>query len=569
MNAEQTAAATSTAPHIVVAAGAGAGKTRTLIARIHHLIASGIKPADIAVITYTNAAANEIVRRLNNRPVTMADLAGPQDASVRPVYRLGYCGTLHGFMLRLLRQLGNKIGLPRDLSVVSEAQRLEILSDVVLEMGWKGSEKAAAEAIKVNPLLNRAGKPPGLPKAMLLAASYHRRMLENGLLDFDSILAYGRTVLDFAEPMVAPLGKHLLVDEFQDASDADDAIYEALPIANKFFVGDPDQSIYGFRGGNPQNFMRRAAMPGTALFYLEKNFRCGVQICAAANLLILNNRDRLPKHTTPVAVHDSSCVKLVAAKDEAAELAGLTQALASMDGLSSGAGVAVLCRTNAQARRIADHLTGCGIPVAQKAARQDPPDWPLVRQYIALLCNPDNDLLAYQWLKGVGGEDAAKAAQRKALAKLTTINRAGQYWTTPTLAALPDALAKQSGGWREAIERVRACMAELPEGSGIAELALALAQDDPRGEETGSGVVVTTLHSAKGREWDVVFLPGWFECNVPLKNNDEAEERRLAFVGVTRAKQSLIVSYPKEVCSPWTGEVEQTTPSRFIKEAGL
>jgi len=550
MNAEQTAAATSQSAHIVVAAGPGAGKTRTLVARIHHLIASGVKPADIVVITYTNAAAAEIVKRLNGLP----------DATNRPVHRVGYCGTLHGFLLRQLRQFGSKIGLPHDLSVVSETQRLDILADVVLEMGWKGSEKAAEEAIKVNPLLNRKG-PPGLPKAMLLAASYHRRMLENGLLDFDSILAYGRVVLDFA-PSVA---KHLLVDEFQDASDADDDIYSALQIANKFFVGDPDQSIYGFRGGNPRNFLRRSAMPGTSLFYLEKNFRCGVEICRAANLLIRHNRDRLPKATVPVEVHDSSCVTVVATKDEACELAGMTQAIAS----SPSRDMAVLCRTNAQVKRIADHLAGNNIPVARKAERGDPPDWQLIRQYIALLCNPDNDLLAYQWLKSVAGLDAAKAAKRRALERLTTINRAGQYWTTPTLATLPDALAKQSGGWREGIERVRQCIAELPEGSTLPELALALAQEDSRGDEVGEGVTVTTLHSAKGREWDVVFLPGWVEGMVPSKRGDEAEERRLAFVGITRARHSLVVSWPKEVTDPWTHATEDAVPSRFIAEAGL
>lgn len=561
MNAEQTAAATSKAEHIVVAAGPGAGKTRTLVARIHHLIAEGVRPGDIVVITYTNAAAAEICKRVAAyAPPTAVLNVERMTLGVR----LGYCGTLHGFMLRMLRQFGSKIGLPSELAVVSEQQRLDILADVVLEMGWKGSEKAAEEAIKVNPLLNRNGKPPGLPKAMLLAASYHRRMLENGLLDFDSILAYGRVVLDYA-PSVA---RHLLVDEFQDASDADDDIYTALRITNKFFVGDPDQSIYGFRGGNPANFIRRSATPGTSLFYLEKNFRCGVEICAAANRLILHNPARLPKQTLPVEVHDSSCVKVAACKDEASELAVLSQAIMDIDGGLSD--VAVLCRTNALVKRIADHLEGLGVPVARKTERNAPPDWQLIRQYIALLCNPDNDLLAYQWLKNVAGLDAAKAAKRRALEKLTTINRAGQYWTaTTTLANLPDALAKQSGGWREGIERVRQCIAELPEGSGLPELALALAQDDSRSDEVGQGVTVTTLHSAKGREWDVVFLPGWVEGMVPSKRGDEAEERRLAFVGITRARHSLVISWPKEATDPWTGAVADTERSRFVKEAGL
>lgn len=541
MNPEQKAAASSGAAHIVVAAGPGAGKTKTLVARVNHLLASGTRPRDIVVITYTNAAAAEIVKRLDGATI-------------------GFCGTLHGFMLRQLRQFGCYIGLPPELSVVSEQQREEILAEVVAEIGFKGSAKSALEAIKCNPLLNRKG-PPGLPKLMLLAASYHRRMLENGLLDFDSILQYGRAVLD-AAPSVAT---HLLVDEFQDASDADDDIYSALRIANKFFVGDPDQAIYGFRGGNPANFMRRSAMPGTSLFYLEKNYRCGVQICAAANRLILHNKDRLPKQTVPLHIHDSSTVETMRCKDEAAELARLTQAIMGEPSLN----VAVLCRTNALATRIAAHLEGCGVPVARKAARNDPMDWPAVRQYIALLCNPDNDLLAYAWLKMVAGEDFAKAARQRALAALTTINRSGDYWHTPTLDGLPDALAAQTGGWQEEIDRVKRAIADLPAGSTLPDLALALAAGDNTNDEVGEGVTVTTLHSAKGREWDSVYLPGWVKNLMPSKRGDEAEERRLAFVGITRARQRLVILWPAEVRDPWTYADSETEPSCFMAEAGF
>lgn len=544
-NTQQELAAISTASNIIVVAGPGSGKTSTLVARVAHLIDRRVNPKEIIVITYTNAAAAEINRRV---------------ADKWPHAGVGYCGTLHGFLLRLIRQHGVKLGMPAELAVISDTQRGEILDDVAVEVGWKGSRKAALEAIATNPLLNR--KATMLPKAGLLAAAYHRRMLENGLLDFDAILQYGRAVLDFCPPV----GKHLLVDEFQDASDADDEIYSALPVANRFMVGDPDQSIFGWRGGNPANFRRRAAKPDASVFYLETNYRCGVAVCEAANRLIRNNPDRLPKQTVPVEIHDNSMVVVVSFKDEAKMLAALTQDIASHPEEADGA---VLVRTNAQAKVIADHLEGCGIKVARRSERAEPLDWQAIRQYIALLCAPDNDVLAYAWLKRCGGEDMAKAARRRALDTLTTINRAEApegRWQTPSLADLPDALAEQSGGWREGIDLVKAAIAELPKDSTIADLALALAQKDGQHEEVGRGIVVATMHAAKGREWHSVWLPGWVEGAFPNPRAPLDEERRLAFVAVTRAKQRCVLLVPQSVRDPWTDQVSDAEPSQFIAE---
>lgn len=222
MNPSQLAAVNSDAVSILVIAGAGSGKTTTLIERIKRLIGQGIAPSGLICITFTNEAAKELKRRL------------PAGAE------LGFCGTLHGYMLQLIQTHHKLLKLAPKLTVLDQEQSATLLAQSVSELRFKGSMKSVEAEISQGPFRAPGGGAPG--QACIVAMHYHQKMRMGGLIDFDTILHYGaRLAAILREVPAAPLGTHLFVDEFQDSGALDYEIYRALPIPNKFFVGDPDQ----------------------------------------------------------------------------------------------------------------------------------------------------------------------------------------------------------------------------------------------------------------------------------------------------------------------------------------
>lgn len=552
-------AATTLAPKVLCIAGAGSGKTRTLVERIRNALAAGADPNKVVVITFTNAAARELEGRLRS---------GEQVAP------LGYCGTLHGYALRFIKQAGEAIGYGRTLSVITQEQSEQIIEAVVAELKWRGTNDEVDAALKLGAYVTRRNSNRrSLTKGEVVAQAYFRRLREGQMLDFDGILHAGLELLAMHGKQPDPLPTHLFVDEYQDSGDLDAEFYELVGATHKFVVGDPDQSIYGFRGGNVGNIVA-LARPGSGfeVHVLEENFRCGSAICDAAQRLVECNTGRPDKRT----VSATGSVGQVGAGDYDNAM-GERSGVAAMVGEALNSGIpaselAVLCRTNKLAKDFAMAFEAAGIQVATRRRAEKPNDWHRVTAFVSLLANPDNDTLALFHVEHSQGRVERMAAQMAALEAMQSVNEAVLHLPYDTKPGDVAAMASRSGvGGREALDELERVVASLPANAGLGDLAFALRREEFTEPEIGCGVTVTTMHAAKGREWGCVWLPGFEQgiCPQARKDTNLEEERRLAYVAFTRAKQRLTLSYCRERLNPWTKKPEACEPSQFIGEAGL
>jgi DNA helicase-2/ATP-dependent DNA helicase PcrA len=573
LNQEQHLAVESTAYRILVLAGPGSGKTMTLIARILKLIERGAKPDDIVCITYTRSAAAEIQKRLGE----LITVQTPPAEQPEPM-RLGFAGTLHAFAFNMLSKHGTLIGLPPRLSVADDEQRESLVESIAAEMGIKIGVK------NVIPLLARGdlidGQPGHKSKAELVASVYHSTLKSAGLLDFDSMLFYFLKLLRTITIKIERPFEHLLVDEIQDSSDADMWIYHAMNCRTKFLVGDADQAIYSFRGGNVVNAMNVSHDPGWSTYTLQNNHRCKSVIANAAQVLIEHNAQRYPKITT--AIDSGGSVVVERFDDPAGEMAFIANEL-SADHHShakvarNGNGTcAVLCRTNAIAKQIGTYLKSLGIGVAEKKEVVVPKDWRKAKLLLSVLANPNSDFVVHQFLIASEGRKRADIIKLKAAGQMKSIN---DTLNNPFEMTLDSAVLEEWKISMESRQRIRDASSSLSCIMGewtIPELILFINSQEDVAKEIGDGVHVGTIHASKGREFSTVYLAGFEDEVIPGKKcgDDPSEERRLAFVGVTRAKQRLVITWCKgrpqnrgPKLEP--GPMEPRTPSRFIAEMGL
>lgn len=550
MNAtsDQLAAVTSTAPLTFVVAGPGSGKTRTLIWRIEHLLREDVSPATIVAITFTNAAAREIEHRLAN--------GGNHD-------RLGFVGTLHSFMLKLLRAHHALVNYGPHIGVLTEEEGTELIDQIVADQKYNGTVSDLTNAI--------AAGPPSLgtrlTKAQLTAAAFYQTLRRSNLMTFDSILIYGEFLLRAMRPTILSKDQswqfsHYLIDEAQDSSAMDMRIYGAL-VGDRYFVGDPDQSIYAFRGADVSQCLNVAKV--AKVITLEDNFRCGSAICTAAQRLIEHNQKRHPK-VTRSATGFSGLITYTECSTPAAEACYVIQEIQKSTPLPSD--IAVLVRTNDLVREFSDHLRGAGIPVSERIVKPRPADFPAARLFLMHLNNPEDDYSTLRAVAAIMGPDAAQELKLRAAQSMQSCNEAWRNHTRPTIEELGEFMGSFQSDTQKLIA---AAISDLSPDADLSDVILAL-NSQYEGEEFGEGVTVTTCHSAKGREWRVVFLPAFEQEMIPgtRKSMDIEEERRLAYVAMTRAKEELVISRSLKRVPKWGKPVlTETHPSQFIAEAGI
>lgn len=543
MNAIQQKVVDSDSDYITVTAGPGSGKTTTAIARICRLIKDGCSPAKIVAITFTNTAAREIELRLSKQ------MGG--------TIALGYAGTLHGFLLRMMQASAKLIGYQPGITVIDDSDKEKAIAALIKSHRWNGSKTEILKQIAAGPFNE------GKRKEEILARDYYAGLRRANSMDFDAILFYGLELVN----KIGPLDYlHLFVDEYQDSGELDAVIYHALQIKNRVFIGDSDQSIFGFRGARPDIMVAQMESERGYKFVLQENYRCGRNICDAANRLISHNVNRFPKVTISATPYEGA-VYVRAFETAVSEMNYIAGEIERS--MKDPEDFAVLTRSNGHAREIASFLEAVGIKVARKSARCYPNGWHQLIALLKFLSNPDNDELAADWLTCISGEPAAKNARKKAAEGFTSINQILFRIKSPLTLLAADSYIRESNLSPEALSYAFRAAQRLhdPKNASVAELLYMLNTEDLSDEAEQPGVTVCTIHKAKGREWDTVYMPGVEQGQLPItgERGDIEEERRLAFVGVTRAKRALIISHCQRRTKEWKGEVIQT-PSQFILE---
>lgn len=569
-NSEQQGAITAAEQYVAVIAGPGTGKTKTLVERVAYLIEDlGVKPCRITAVTFTNQAAQEMRRRLEQR------LGGKKAARGLTI------GTFHQVCLSLLP--------PKPL--LERSQRREILTALSRELGDKTSPAQLGE--KISRLKNGAD-PAQVNLAPEILAAYNRQLEALQARDLDDVLLEaldlditGRESFDY-----------LLIDEFQDINSIQRQLTRRWSQGGSLFViGDPDQSIYGFRGADAQCFQQLAAdFPTLRTITLRHNYRSTPEILRGALAVINRNSGsrrelaaNLP-NGLPIgrAVAASPFVEGVWLAKEISRLAGGIDMLAADSLGSSGkarpfSDMAVICRTKKQLQLIAECLLHEGIPCVL-TGRDDYLEEDSVRGCLGFfrsLLEPDNALaltaaLKLNWDFPQDLLDRAVALYcRQGLVQPQDIQaEVGDFghWQPwlEALAAYQGAIAKTQPAdliarWRQGRESDEA-LAKLERTAVFHDTmadfltALTLGRDSDvqraAGQDYAAGAVrLMTCHGSKGLEFPVVFLAGVNQGTLPLTREHDSpdleEERRLFFVAMTRAKEELYITAAGQASEFW------------------
>jgi DNA helicase-2/ATP-dependent DNA helicase PcrA len=606
---------------LLVVAGAGSGKTRVLTRRIAHLLATGdAVPWGVLAITFTNKAADEMRKRV-------VDLIGPytdrmwvstfHSACLRMLRshadRLGY---RPGFTVydapdsrRLIELVESDLNIdtrrlpPRSVSAVIGQAKAELID----------FETFRAEA--------REGADPFRRRIADVYAEYQQRLLAANAMDFDDLLMVTVNLLQACDDVRQKYQRrfaHILVDEYQDTNRAQNELVLLLghEHGNVCVVGDSDQSVYRFRGADLRNILQfEEAFPQATTILLEQNFRSTQNILDAANAVIAHNDARVPKRlfTTDGAGDPLVRYRAEDERDEAQWVVSEILRLRAEHQLTFG-DVAVFYRTNAQSRALEDALIFSGVPykVVGGARFYDRREVKDLLAYLRILTNPADEVSARRVVnvpkRGVGATSVARLAAWAAEHHTTFLDAVGQaedagvsgkaargverflalleelrpLVATVNAGDLVQLVAERSGYLAELeaehsdeadgrIENIAELVGVAAEFDDVSEFleTVALVADADEIDESATRVSLMTLHTAKGLEYPAVFIVGMEDGIFPHfralgEPAELEEERRLCYVGITRARRFLHLSHAW-VRTLW-GQTSRNIPSRFLSE---
>lgn len=627
LNPEQREAVTYTDRPLLIVAGPGTGKTRTLTVRIAHLIRDhNVRPEAVLAVTFTNKAAEEMAERLSQ-------LLGAATASRITIK------TFHALGVQILQQWGDRLGLPVPFAIYGEEERRALLKRCCAELSGSAIERALAEisAAKIRLqgpelLATSAAEQAGLDLPTIYQR-YEEALRRDSALDFDDLILQTIRLLETCPDVLQALQERyrwISVDEYQDVNLAQYRLLQLLTAdgVNLCAIGDPDQAIYGFRGADYRFFLRFSQdYPGAKVVHLRQNYRSTQAILEAAKQIIGRNPDRQAVEIWSGFV-DQVKLDVFQAPTDRAEAEYVVHRIEQMvggtsyfsldsgrvDGVEVGSrsfgDFAVLYRLRAQSRLLIEAFERSGIPY-QSIGQAPLATQPEVRDVLAclwLLRNPRSQLHWQVVLgSGTGGLSAAAAQQaagrlsesvrpaealrrearaprlspeqRRRLSALAALwSELESTWTSTPVSQLIEQVWKRlrgDEGGQEATatppEAIRQLLLRAtPYGQQMEEFLASLALQsetdlyDPRAHR----VALMTLHAAKGLEFPVVFIVGCEEGLLPYQATDGeinvAEERRLFYVGMTRAQQKLILTHARG--RVLYGQRREPEPSRFLSE---
>ena len=593
----------------LVIAGAGSGKTKVLTTRIAYLIKEGVPSWNILAITFTNKAAREMRERLD---------------TLVPDHNV-FVGTFHSFGLRIIRENYMYLGLEHNFTILDSDDILSLIKKIMKDKGIS-KEECAPSYIRnrISFIKNEMLSPAEIEQyfntepeqiAYEVYKEYIKVLKKNNSVDFDDLLLYPvqlfkehLEVLDRYQEKF----KYILIDEYQDTNEVQYKLSKLLSskYKNLFVVGDPDQSIYMFRGANYKNILHfENDYVNTKVVALEENYRSTKMILDAANSVIKNNQDRKEKNLRSNKVLGAK-IKYLRSNDEKHEITMCIDEIKKLvaDGYQEK-DIAIFYRTNGQARVVEEMFIKNNMPYKVVGSyyfyqRKEIKD---LISYLRLIVNHNDEVSLRRVInvpkRKIGPSTIASIeataiennitmfdaiSKGKELEFKELILKLAKESESLSLTELIDLVLEESGMKKELMEEdtlenqlrlenlmeFKSITASFEERTGSVNLEdfleeISLIADMSEHKEEGNAVTLMTIHSAKGLEFDVVFLIGMEEGLFPhtnslMEKDGLEEERRLMYVGITRARDLLYVTnakrrmlYRKETMNP---------PSRFIEE---
>jgi DNA helicase-2/ATP-dependent DNA helicase PcrA len=605
---------------LLVIAGAGSGKTRVITRRVGYLVEQGTDPSNILSITFTNKAANEMKERLGE----FLDLRGM------------WISTFHAMCSRILRSEIEHLEFTRNFGIYDSGDQAKCIKDIMKELKldtdhWRPGAVAASISNAKNELLSAeefAEYKSGYYNDVVskVYTRYQKCLEANNALDFDDLLfKVVHLFKNFQEVLEKYQEKfrYILIDEYQDTNHAQYAITQLLAqrYENICATGDPDQSIYGWRGANIRNILNfEKDYPGTKTVKLEQNYRSTKNILHVASEIINNNLSRKPKSLW-TENNEGSKVRIIHCEDENVEAKEIAANISEfVRNGNAHSDIAVFYRTNAQSRVLETCMLREGIPYSIVGSvaffkRKEIKD---ILSYLKLCANPDDDLSLERVVnvpaRGIG---ATTIRRLREWAILNNTNMSGAissvqeiqeikgksskavkgFWdiiselhkipTYPVMGFVKEVIEKvgyvdylvlsYEGDSEERLENIEELVtaaseydASNPDGSlqGFLE-EVSLIADIDKWDDAADTVTLMTLHAAKGLEFPVVFIAGLEEGLLPHSqskdsDDDVEEERRLCYVGITRAQRDLFLVYTRYRSK--YGQRSACVPSRFLSE---
>lgn len=601
LTVRQFQAVTTPAEDVLVLAGAGAGKTSTMVQRIAHLLAHGASASDLLVLTFTRKAASEMRDRIGTVLIEAGKDAGAHLREMK-------IGTFHAVALGMITADAEVLGYRGQLTIADEGDAFFLLERVAAGLGYLnasthqwGPGLSAQTVLKARDDWYSTGTPVANDTAVgRILSEYRAQLYAMNVLDFGLILVELDRLLqmpDRAEAWRARI-KHTLVDEMQDADEIQYNMHEQLRGGGTFFgVGDRRQSIYGFRGARPE--LMTEMHPDAQVIDLQECFRCGDVIVRGANRLIAFNRDRLSKPMIGATGRKGRVQTLEAAIGGVIEMIRVTHS----DGFA-WSDIAVLARNHGTLWALAGELREHDAPppcrqVGEVFEIVKSPEFRAIQAMMRLAVNPGDDLALLRLVPMIT-DTTHEAIRAEAVAEecghfdawarlvddfprwAVEIRRGESAMTATMLVGSliykPDAFT-DAGLDKERLPEVLKFWTDQCPGGTIGDALLWLAMADGQDDHNTDADVVTlcTIHAAKGLEWPVVIVADCNEGTFPSVHALAAtlspqerleaieEERRIFYVAVTRAAERLILHSRPPQPGTKSGAVFKPL-SRFVNE---